>query len=147
MLRSPPPRIRLPGHEHRARDVRQRRHLAVAQRDVDVLPLARLLPREQRRHHGVARVQSRGQVRDRDADLDGRPVARARDVHEPELSLDHDVVAGALAVGSGLAVAGDGGVDELRVELAEGGVVERVLGEGAGDEVLYEDVDGSDEGV
>ena len=62
-------------------------------------------------HDGVRGVEAGGQVGDGDADFDGGAVAFAGDVHEAELGFDHDVVAGAEAVGARLAVAGYGGVD------------------------------------
>lgn len=98
------------------------------------------LPAQQRGHDGVAGVEPRGEVRDRDADLDGHAVALTRDVHEPELGLDHHVVAGAGGVGARLPVSSYAGVDEVRVQGAEGVVVELVLGEGVGEVVLDEDV-------
>jgi hypothetical protein len=53
----------------------------------------------------------------------------AGDAHQPAHGLDQVVVAGALAVGPGLAEAGDRAVDELRVEHAQVFVGEAVLGQ------------------
>lgn len=105
-----------------------------------MLPPPRPSPRKQRRHDAVTRIQPRREIRHRDAYLDRFPVAAAGDVHQPELGLDHDVVARAVRVGPRLAVARDGGVDEARVDGAEGVVVHFILFEGAGEVVLYEDV-------
>ena len=147
MCRPPPPRVRLPADQRRARHVRQRGDLAITQRHIQMLPPARALAGQQRGHDRITAVQPCSHVRDRDADLDGRPVARARQVHEPELGLDHDVVPRTLPVGARLAVAGDRGVDQAGVERGEGGVVELVLGQRAGHEVLDQDVGAAGEGV
>ena len=101
-----------------------------------MLAPARFHPGQQRRLHRIATVQTRRQVRDRDADLDGRPIARAGDVHEPKLGLYHDIVAGALAVGARLPVARHAGVNQARVQLAERVVVELIFGQRAGNKVL-----------
>lgn len=140
-VRGPPAsRVPLSADQTTTGDVGERGGLAIAQRDVDVLPAPRPRAREQRRHDAVARVQPRREVRDGDAHLDRRAVAAAGDVHEAELGLDHDVVAGALGVRARLAVAGDGGVDEGRVDLVDGVEVEAILLETAREIVLDENV-------
>ena len=147
MRSPPPPRVWLPTHKHRARNVRQRGDLAIAQRRVNMLPLARACSRKQRRHNGVTRVQPCRQIRDRNPHLDRRTISAARDMHEPHLRLNHDVVACFATVGPGLAVAGDAGIDEGGVDGGEGGVVEGVLGEGVGKVVFYENIALLGEGV
>ena len=57
----------------------------------------------------------------------GGPVPRASDVHEPHLGLNHDIVARTLPTRPCLAVASDGGIDEARVQGAEGGIVQTIL--------------------
>lgn len=134
--------IRLPADERRTGNIRQRRNLAIAQRHIQMLPLPRARPRQQRRHDAVAGVQPRRQIRDRHAHLHGRSVPRARDVHQTHFGLHHDVVARAVPIWPRLAVARDAGVDEARVEGADAGVVEGVFGEGGGEVVFDEDVAG-----
>ena len=68
---APPPAVALPADQHAAGNVRQRRHLAIRQRHVHVLPCPRLLSRQKTRHDRVACVQSRRQVRHRHPDLYG----------------------------------------------------------------------------
>lgn len=140
MRRPPPARVLLSTYQTAARNVGERSGLAVAQRDVEVLTPARLLPGEQRRHDAVAGVQARRQVRDGDADLDGRPVPRARNVHQAELGLNHNVIAGPVGVGTRLSVPRDAGIDERRIDLGGRGVVQFVLFERAGEVVLDQDV-------
>lgn len=110
-------------------------------------PTGVFAPGDEGGHDGVGGVESRGEVRDCDADFHGGAVARPGDVHQTHLRFDHDVVACAGAVGACLAVAGDGGVDQGGVDGGEGGVVEVVFGEGLGEVVLHEDVAGAGEGV
>lgn len=109
--RAPPPAVALPADQDAAGDVGQGRHLAVGEGHVEVLAGVGALSSQQGRHDGVARVQSRGEVGDGDADLDGRSVSFSRDVHQAHFRLDHDVVTGTRRVGTRLAVPGDGGVD------------------------------------
>ena len=97
----------------------------------------------------VVGVHAGEQVGDRDADL-LRPAAgcvvgdlaprRAGDAHQAAHALDRVVVAGAVAVGPGLAEAGDRAVDEARVQRAAARRVEAVAGHVADLEVLDEDV-------
>ena len=139
--------IRLPTDERRTGNIRQRRNLAIAQRHIQMLPLPRPRPRQQRRHDTVAGVQPCRQIRHRHAHLHGRSVPRARDMHQAHFGLHHDIVAGAVPIGTRLAVARDAGVDEPRVEGADAGVVEGVFGEGGGEVVFDEDVAGLGEGM
>lgn len=145
---SPPaPRIRLSAYQSRACDVAEGRYLAVAERHVDVLALARLPSRDQRGHDRVARVQPRRQIRHRHAHLHRRTIPRARDVHETHFGFDHDVVASAGAVRARLAVACDAGVDQTGVQGVDGGKVHVVFLKGVGEVVLHEYVGGFGEGV
>ena len=140
MRSPPPPRIRLPTHQRRAGYIRQRRDLTIAQRRIDMLPSPRPHPRKERHHIRIARVQPRCQIRNRDSDFDRLAIPAARNVHESHFRLDHDVVAGLVAVGPRLAIARDAGVDEGGIQRGEGGVVEGVLCEGVGEVVFDEDV-------
>ena len=78
-------------------------------------------------------------VDDRDADL-RRPatvlIARAGDRHEAGCCLDDEVVARALGVTPGRAIAGDGEVDEARVDRRQLVVAEAQSSQRAGSEVL-----------
>lgn len=147
MCRPPPPRIRLSTNQRRTRHVRQRRHLAITQRRINMLALSRLRPGQQRRHDRIRRIQPRRQIRHSHPNLHRWAVPRAGDVHQAHLGLDHDVVAGAFPVRARLAVAGDAGVDEAWIDFAQGVVVHVVFLEGAGDVVFDEDVAVFDEFV
>lgn len=127
MCCAPSARVFPPADETAAGNVGQRGRLAVAQGHVEMLALAALASSEQRGHDAVARVQARGQIRDGDAHLDGRPVALAGDVHQSEFRLDHDVVAGPIRIRARLAVAGDGGIYQARIDLAHRFVVHGVF--------------------
>ena len=92
-------------------------------------------------HRGVHAGE---QVGDRDADLlraaAGQVVALAGHAHQPAHALDDVVVAGAVAVGAGLAEAGDRAVDQARVGCAQRCVVEPVARQVADLEVLDQHV-------
>jgi len=105
-----------------------------------VLTLARLEPTQERGHNAIACVEPSGKIRDRDADFHWRTVAAARDVHQTELGLNHNVVARSLCVGTSLAVARDGGVDDTRVDLVNTLKVEAVFLQRAREVVFDEDV-------
>ena len=99
--------------------VGQHRHLRVEQRHVDVLAFAGALGVAQRGQDGHGGVHAGEQVGHRHAHLlraAAEVVALAGDAHQPAHALDRVVVAGAVAVGPGLAEAGDAAVDEPRVE-------------------------------
>src|SRR6266480_4303410 len=67
-------------------------------------------------------------------------VGEARDVHEPGLALDDQVVTRAVRLRPGLAEARDRAVDEPRVELRQGTVAQAELRHRPGTEVLEEDI-------
>ena len=140
MRRAPATGIPLAANKTAAANISQRRRLAVTECDINVLPPPRPCPRQQSGQDAVARVQARRQVRDRDADLDRRPVTVARNVHKPELGLDHDIVASAIGVGPCLAVSRDGGIDQPRVNLPQRLVIHAVLAQRAGEVILHQDV-------
>lgn len=142
---SPAASVSFAADETAARNVGERGCLTIAQGHVEVLALAALAPAEESGHDAVAGVQAGCEIRDGDADLDRRAVASTGNVHEAKLGLDHDVVTGAAGVGTGLAVAGDGGVDEAWVDFAERLVVHAVLFQGAGQVVFDENVALGDE--
>ena len=140
MRRSPPPSILLPTNQSRTRNIRQTRRLTITQRHINMLAPPRPPPPNQRRHNTITRIQPRRQIRNRHTHLRRRAIPMSRDMHEPELGLDHDVVARAVGVRACLAVARDAGVDDGGVEGGDGGVVHAVFFEGAGEVVLDEDV-------
>lgn len=121
--------------------------MAVAERHVDVLAFACLPSCDQGGHDRVAGVQPRCQIRHRHSHLHRRTVPRARDVHETHFGFDHDVVASARAVGPGLAVACDAGVDQTGIDGVDGGKVHVVFLESVGEVVLHEYVGCFGEGV
>lgn len=137
---SPSPRILLPADEATTRQICQRRDLTVTQRDVDMLTPARPAPRQQSGHDTITSIQPRRQICHRNANLYRRPIPTASDVHESHLGLDHDIVSRTCGIGSCLSVAGDGGVDETRIDFRERSIVHAVLCEGSRKVVLHDDV-------
>jgi hypothetical protein len=79
-------------------------------------------------------------LRERSRPAAGQVIAFAGDAHQPAHALDHEVIAGAAGVRAGLAEAGDGAVDQARVELLQAFVVQAVLGQAAHLEVFNQDV-------
>lgn len=136
-VRSPkPPPILLPRYQRGAGNICQSGDLAVAERHIYMLSAARHAARNKRRHDGITRPQTCGHVCHRDAHLYRRAIGLARDVHQPELGLNHDVVAGAGGVRACLPIARDGGVDQSRVGGGERGVVQPVSRQCAREVVL-----------
>ena len=95
----------------------------------------------QRGQDGVAGIQAGEQVDHRDAHAlwaaAGLAIGAAGDVHQPGHGLHHEVVARALGVGAVLPEAGDGAIDEARVERAQALMVQPVLLQAADLEVLH----------
>ncbi|MNZ90042.1 hypothetical protein D3C78_1089920 [compost metagenome] len=136
---------RCPAAGHEARSlVGQHGHAHVQQCHVDVLALARAVAGIQRRQHGVAGVHAgeyidHGHTGSQRAAA-GFTVGMAGDAHQAAHGLDHEVVARALGIGAVLAEAGDGAVDQARIEGLEAVVVEAVLPQPADLEVLHHHV-------
>lgn len=111
-MRSPPSsRILLPTNQHRTPHIGQRRHLTITQTNIQMLPLPRNPPRQQRRHNRITRIQARREIRHCNAHLNWRPLTLARQPHQPEFGFHHYIEARAVAVRACLAVACDAGVD------------------------------------
>lgn len=140
MRGSPSSRVLLPADKNRAGHVGQRRGLAVAQTDVEMLTFTCRCSVQQSGHDGVACVETSSQIRNGDSNLHWRTVPRTREMHQTKLGLDHDVESGPVAVGPGLAVACDTGIDQSGVDLPDGLIVHVVFLERAGQVVLDEDV-------
>jgi hypothetical protein len=70
----------------------------------------------------------------------GHTVGATGDAHHAAHGLNHQVVAGALGVRSVLAKAGDGAVDQLRVERAQARMVQPVSLQAADLEVLHQHI-------
>uniref|UniRef100_A0A0N4Z3S3 LigA n=1 Tax=Parastrongyloides trichosuri TaxID=131310 RepID=A0A0N4Z3S3_PARTI len=140
------PRRRLAGHEVVGRLIGQHGRLNVEQGDVDVLALAGRARVPQGGQYGVGGVKAGEQVNDRHPDLHRlgarRAVRLAGDRHQPAHGLDHVVVAGPVRVRPILAETGDGAIDQLRIDRRQRGVVEAVLLQPAGLEVLDHHVAG-----
>ena len=124
--------------------VGQARHAHVQQRQVDVLAAAGVLARLQRGQDGGAGVQPGEDVGERHAHLHRAAavlaVGAAGDAHQPAHALDQEVVAGAVRIRPALPEAGDGAVHQARVERAQGGIVQPVLRQAPGLEVLHQHV-------
>lgn len=123
MSGSPATTVLLPAYQAAACNVGQRSCLAVAQRYVNVLALSSPSSRQKCRHDTIARVKASRQVGNSHTDLDGRPISRACDVHEAKFGLDHDIVASAVRVRAGLAVARNRSVDESGINLLQALIV------------------------
>ena len=140
------PARRIARHEVVGRLIGQHGRLNVEQGDVDVLALARRPRVPQGRQDGVGGVQAGEQIDDRHPDLHRlgarRAVRLAGDGHQPAHGLDHIVVARPVRVRPVLAEAGDGAIDQLRIDRRQRGVVEAVLLQPAGLEVLDHHVAG-----
>jgi hypothetical protein len=125
MRRPPSARVPLPADQGRAGQVRKRGDLAVAQREIDMLALARAGSGQQGRHDGIRRIKPRREVRHGHADFNRRSVSRPGNVHQAHFRLDHDIVARSLPARSRLPVAcyarvyqgGVDGVEGLEVQL------------------------------
>ena len=98
--------------------------LRLDQRGVDPLPLAALLALQQRQHDAVGQQDARGGVVDRDADPH-RPLPRqAGDRHQPAHALRDLIDAGAALIRPVLPEPRDRAVDDARIDLAHGLVID-----------------------
>lgn len=140
MRRAPPARILLPTDKTTARDIRECRGLAIAQRHINVLAPSGLPSAQESRHDGITGVESCGEIRDRYTDLHRRAIPTTRNVHQPKLSFDHDIVTGAIRVGASLTISCDTCIDEPWVNVAQGGVVQPILGKAARQIILNQDI-------
>src|SRR3989475_5119194 len=125
--------------------VGEERDLRVEQREIEMLPEARLRAMRERRADGDRGVHPGDDVGDRDAGAlrtaARRAVGLSGDAHHPAHALDHEVVARPLAPGAALAEAGERAVDEPRVSLPQGVVAQAVAGEIAVLVVLDQDIE------
>jgi hypothetical protein len=139
-----------PERDRAARDVgarlvdhpRQRRGEQV---DLHVLPATGAVPVLQGREHPDGGVEAGEHVEDGDAGPVGFPVGVAGEAHQPADGLDDQVVAGQPGTLLTAAEAADRGVDDTRVGLGHGRVVEPEPRERARPEVLEHDVGAGDQ--
>ena len=124
------------GGEEVARLIGEQAHRAIEQRHVDLLALARARPHQQRRLHAVSRPNPGRQIADRDAHLHRMPGGFAGQRHQPAHPLRDEIVSRLMRPRPGLAEAGDGAIDQPRIDGREAGVIEPELGKAAGLEVL-----------
>ena len=112
--------------------------------DIDIVAQARLAAARQRGQHRHRGVHAGHQVDDGHAHFlraaAGQVVALARHAHQAAHGLDHEVVGGVVRLRAILAKAGDGAVDQARVDFFQAGVIEAELGQGAHLVVLQQDV-------
>jgi len=148
--------LRAPAHRHLARSevdlriMRQRRHAAIQQGDVDILALAAGgVAMIQGRQYGIGDVQPGEQVDDAGADLhrSGARLAlrHAGDAHEAALALEHRVIAGLSRQRPVLAISGDGAVDDAGIDGLQAFIVEAIALEIADLVILHHHVAGLDE--
>ncbi len=115
-------------------------NLRLQQRGLDVLALVRFLALEQRDQDAERREQSGAEIGDRNADAH-RPLPRqAGDRHQPAHALRDLVEAGPVGVRPVLAEAGNAGIDQARIDLGEGLVVDAEPLFHVGAEILHHDV-------
>ncbi len=108
--------------------------------DVDELTPFRAAARLERGEDADRAEHPGEDVRDRTPDLRRMLRVGARDAHHAAHALDDQIVGGSVAVGSGLAEARRGAVDEFRVQGREVGVAQAEARHHAGLEVLDEHV-------
>ena len=113
----------LPGHlaadqPARALEV-EHEDLRLQQRGRDVLALLRLLALEQRDQNAERAKQPRAEIGDGNADAHRPLPGQAGDRHQPAHALRDLVEARPIGVGTGLPEAGNAGIDELRIDLAQ----------------------------
>ena len=116
----------------------------IEQRQVNVLAQTRSLPLMERGEDAVAGIQPGENIGQGHPDFlrpaAGLAVAFARNAHEAAHGLDQKIVAGKIPVGSRLSKAGDGAVDESRVEFRKRLVVDTELARRTRLEVLQHHV-------
>lgn len=140
MCSAPSAGILLATNQAATRNVSESSRLAITQRNVDMLASTSLPPTKQGGHDAIARVETRCQVGNGNADLDWRPIARTGYVHETKLRFHHNIVASPVGVGASLTVAGDGGVDETWVDFSKRLIVHCIFLQGSWQIILHEDV-------
>ena len=121
------------------------RHLAIHHRDVDEGAFAAAVPafdRRQDRHRGE---QAGSDVADRDAHAGRRAAFLAGDAHHAGYGLGNHVEGGFVAIRAGLAIAGDRGVDQARVQCLGIVIPQAQPVHDAGPVVLDQDVAASDQ--
>ncbi len=118
--------------------------LHVEQGHIDVLADAADVAVGEGGEHRGGGVQPGEDIGQRHADLHRTGaflvVGAPGEAHQAAQALDHEVIAGALGIGAGLAEAGDRTVDQLRVDLLQRFIVEAIGLEPADLEVLQQDV-------
>ncbi|MCY1216740.1 hypothetical protein D9M72_286240 [compost metagenome] len=96
---------------------------AVEQGHVDMLALPAALTPGQRSRNGQAGVHGSGNVRDGNANLlraaSGQVITFTGDTHQSAHALEHEVVPRPVPVGTGLAEAGHGAIDQARIHFAQ----------------------------
>ena len=106
----------LTAHQIVERLVGEHGDLRIEQGNVDRLAFAAPLPMRQRCEHADDGVETGEQIGEGNAALDRTgprfAVWKPGDAHDAAHALDHEIVAGALRIGTVLAKAGDGTVDE-----------------------------------
>ena len=110
--------------------------LAVKEGGVDELAFAGFIAVVEGGYDGAVGQHPGEEVNQGEADALGRAIGFAGEVHEAAVSLDDEVVAGLVGHGAGAPVAGDGAIDDVRVDFLDVVVAEAHAGQGAGAEAL-----------
>src|SRR5262249_44158476 len=122
----------------------QHEDLRLQQGGVDLLTFMGLLPLQEGDEDAHGAEQPGCKVGDRDADPDRPLPGLAGDRHQAAHALGDLIEAGTLRIGTILAKAGDAGVDEARIDLAQYLVIDAEPRLHVGAEVLYDHVGFSD---
>ena len=112
----------------------------IHQSNVNLLPQTGFLAVHQSGQYADGQVQAAQHVAHRRADTGGLSAGPAGGAHQAAHGLPHDVIACTLAQGAGVAKAGDGAVDDRRIDLLEHIVAQAQLFHGAGAVVLNDNV-------
>ena len=135
---------RLAGVQKSRRLVSQYRHAHVEQTHIDMLTLAGAVAHLDGRQNRTTGVNAGKQIRQGHAHAlraaAGCAFGFAGDAHHAAHGLDHQIVTSALGVGPGLAEAGDGAINQARIECVHTGVVQTVMRQAADLEVFDQDV-------
>ena len=120
--------------------VAQRDQRGVVEREIDVLALVGVAARVERGVDGGHRMDRRHRVDDGDGVAQPLAVGLAVDAHHARFGLQHGIVARPVRERPGLSVGRNREIDQLRVFRRDAGIVEAVLLQHAGPEVLDQHV-------
>lgn len=140
MRGAPSSGIRFPTDQSRACNIGQGCHLAVAQSHVKMLACPGPSTTQKCSHDGIGCIQAGCQIRHGNTHFDGGAIPAARDMHQPHFCLHHDVIACPGTVGTCVAISGDAGINQARVNPVHRLEVHLVFFQCVRQEVLHQDI-------